>query len=121
MNSLFWHSASIIISVFLKLILVFCNFKVFPIWLQEVDIWSYGCLLLELLTLQVPYMGLSELEIHDLIQVSLSLSLHVSIYLSISPPVCVLCLRKRKSCINYLRYSDMSLVTQINYVKMPDA
>ncbi|KAK9287821.1 hypothetical protein L1049_016263 [Liquidambar formosana] len=34
----------------------------------EVDIWSYGCLLLELLTLQVPYSGLSESNIHDLLQ-----------------------------------------------------
>lgn len=34
----------------------------------EVDIWSYGCLLLELLTLQIPYMGLSESEIYDLLQ-----------------------------------------------------
>ncbi|XP_043695830.1 uncharacterized protein LOC122646344 isoform X2 [Telopea speciosissima] len=34
----------------------------------EVDIWSYGCLLLELLTLQVPYAGLPESEIHRLLQ-----------------------------------------------------
>ncbi|GFZ14180.1 hypothetical protein Acr_24g0003700 [Actinidia rufa] len=35
---------------------------------MEVDIWSFGCLLLELLTLQVPYSGLSESDIHDLLQ-----------------------------------------------------
>ncbi|KAJ6769034.1 hypothetical protein OIU74_022657 [Salix koriyanagi] len=34
----------------------------------EVDIWSYGCLLLELLTLQVPYAGLPELRIQELLQ-----------------------------------------------------
>ncbi|PNT15386.2 hypothetical protein POPTR_010G081400v4 [Populus trichocarpa] len=34
----------------------------------EVDIWSYGCLLLELLTLQVPYSGLPDLHIHELLQ-----------------------------------------------------
>lgn len=79
--------------------------------------WSYGCLLLELLTLQVPYMGLSELEIHDLIQVSFSIYISLSLFLS----MCVCCLRKRKSCINYLAYSDLSLVTKIVYVKMPDA
>lgn len=33
----------------------------------EVDLWSFGCLLLELLTLQVPYAGLPESEIHDLL------------------------------------------------------
>jgi len=39
-------------------------------WLQEVDIWSYGCLLYELLTLQMPYSGQSEAEIYSLLQVS---------------------------------------------------
>ncbi|KZV25945.1 ras guanine nucleotide exchange factor L [Dorcoceras hygrometricum] len=34
----------------------------------EVDVWSYGCLLLELLTLQVPYSVLPESEIHNLLQ-----------------------------------------------------
>ncbi|PRQ40614.1 putative dual-specificity kinase TKL-Pl-2 family [Rosa chinensis] len=33
----------------------------------EVDIWSFGCLLSELLTLQLPYSGVADLEIHDLI------------------------------------------------------
>uniref|UniRef100_A0A6N2MXS8 Protein kinase domain-containing protein n=1 Tax=Salix viminalis TaxID=40686 RepID=A0A6N2MXS8_SALVM len=36
----------------------------------EVDIWSYGCLLLELLTLQVPYTDLPDLRIHELLQQS---------------------------------------------------
>ncbi|GAB4851027.1 hypothetical protein Ancab_030325 [Ancistrocladus abbreviatus] len=34
----------------------------------EVDIWSFGCLILELLTLQIPYCGLLESNIHDLLQ-----------------------------------------------------
>ncbi|MCL7044566.1 hypothetical protein MKW94_010538 [Papaver nudicaule] len=34
----------------------------------EVDIWSYGCLLLELLTLKIPYAGLSDSTVHDLLQ-----------------------------------------------------
>ncbi|EEF45224.1 ATP binding protein, putative [Ricinus communis] len=34
----------------------------------EVDIWSFGCLLLELLTLQIPYSGLSEFHIKELLQ-----------------------------------------------------
>ncbi|KAL7124023.1 hypothetical protein ABFS83_14G020600 [Erythranthe nasuta] len=34
----------------------------------EVDIWSFGCVLLELLTLQVPYADLPEAEIHRLLQ-----------------------------------------------------
>ncbi|KAL5702183.1 hypothetical protein ACHQM5_027430 [Ranunculus cassubicifolius] len=33
----------------------------------EVDIWSYGCLLFELLTLEVPYASLPESDIHDLL------------------------------------------------------
>lgn len=34
----------------------------------EVDIWSFGCLLLELLTLQVPYIGLSETDINNFLK-----------------------------------------------------
>ncbi|XP_050215430.1 uncharacterized protein LOC126666642 [Mercurialis annua] len=34
----------------------------------EVDIWSFGCLLLELLTLHIPYSGLSEFHINELLQ-----------------------------------------------------
>ncbi|CAI0559369.1 unnamed protein product [Linum tenue] len=34
----------------------------------EVDIWSYGCLLLELLTLRVPYSDMPELHIHELLE-----------------------------------------------------
>ncbi|KAM3754955.1 hypothetical protein ACB098_02G002000 [Castanea mollissima] len=36
----------------------------------EVDIWSFGCVLLELLTLQVPYLGFSDSNIYDLLQMS---------------------------------------------------
>ncbi|RID40175.1 hypothetical protein BRARA_J00237 [Brassica rapa] len=34
----------------------------------EVDIWSFGCLIFELLTLQIPYFELSELQIHESLQ-----------------------------------------------------
>jgi serine/threonine protein kinase len=37
--------------------------------MQEVDIWSFGCLLLEILTLRIPYQGLPDSEIYDLIMV----------------------------------------------------
>lgn len=37
----------------------------------EVDIWSFGCLILELLTLQVPFMGLSDVEVHNSLQMGL--------------------------------------------------
>ncbi|XP_062214624.1 uncharacterized protein LOC133915471 [Phragmites australis] len=33
----------------------------------EVDIWSFGCFLLEMLTLRIPYQGLADSEIYDLI------------------------------------------------------
>lgn len=35
---------------------------------QEVDIWSFGCLIFELLTLQIPYFDLSELQIQESLQ-----------------------------------------------------
>ncbi|CAM6037021.1 unnamed protein product [Sphagnum compactum] len=35
----------------------------------EADMWSFGCLLSELLTLHVPYAGLSESEVHSRIQI----------------------------------------------------
>ena len=38
-------------------------------WMQEVDIWSFGCFLLEMLTLRMPYQGLPDSEIYDLILV----------------------------------------------------
>lgn len=34
----------------------------------EIDIWSYGCFLLELLTLQIPYAGLTDSKIHSLLE-----------------------------------------------------
>ncbi|KAL0724052.1 hypothetical protein Bca4012_038651 [Brassica carinata] len=34
----------------------------------EVDIWSFGCLIFELLTLHIPYYDLSELQIHESLQ-----------------------------------------------------
>nr|AFN19672.1 serine/threonine receptor-like cytoplasmic kinase [Bambusa balcooa] len=34
----------------------------------EVDIWSFGCFLLEMLTLRIPYQGLPDSEIYDLIK-----------------------------------------------------
>ncbi|XP_078429569.1 leucine-rich repeat protein kinase family protein isoform X2 [Wolffia australiana] len=34
----------------------------------EVDIWSFGCLILELLTLKIPYEGLSESEVQECLQ-----------------------------------------------------
>ncbi|CAN1310346.1 Mitogen-activated protein kinase kinase kinase YODA [Linum perenne] len=35
---------------------------------MEVDIWSYGCLLSELLTLRVPYFDVPEVHIHELLE-----------------------------------------------------
>ncbi|CAK8575753.1 unnamed protein product [Lathyrus sativus] len=34
----------------------------------EADIWSFGCLLLELLTLQIPYFGIPDSHVHDSLQ-----------------------------------------------------
>jgi serine/threonine protein kinase len=37
--------------------------------MQEVDIWSFGCFIFEMLTLHRPYQGLPDSEIYDLIKV----------------------------------------------------
>ncbi|KAK4434057.1 putative serine/threonine-protein kinase DDB [Sesamum alatum] len=47
---------------------VFCAMHKRNIYGLEVDIWSFGCMLLELLTLQVPYSELPEPEIHRFLQ-----------------------------------------------------
>ncbi|KAL0392893.1 UNVERIFIED_CONTAM: Serine/threonine-protein kinase pak-1 [Sesamum radiatum] len=47
---------------------VFCAMHEQNIYGLEVDIWSFGCMLLELLTLQVPYSELPESEIHRFLQ-----------------------------------------------------
>ncbi|XP_061373943.1 uncharacterized protein LOC133316233 [Gastrolobium bilobum] len=36
----------------------------------EADIWSFGCLLLEMLTLQIPYFGVPDSHVHDSLQMS---------------------------------------------------
>ena len=61
---------------------VFFIVKLLFIWLQEVDIWSFGCVLLELLTLQVPYLGLSDSHIYDLLRVWFSVSVSVTVCVS---------------------------------------
>ncbi|KAF2616874.1 hypothetical protein F2Q68_00042807, partial [Brassica cretica] len=38
------------------------------VFCQEVDIWSFGCLIFELLTLQIPYFDSSELQIQESLQ-----------------------------------------------------
>lgn len=48
---------------------------------QEVDIWSFGCLIFELLTLQNPYFDLSELQIHESLQVCLTFTNMIEIFL----------------------------------------
>lgn len=59
-------------------ILTFC---IFCLILQEVDIWSYGCLLLELLTCKFPYEGKTESELYDLLQVNNFCAACLSVFL----------------------------------------
>ncbi|EOA39548.1 hypothetical protein CARUB_v10008166mg [Capsella rubella] len=47
----------------------------------EVDIWSFGCLIFELLTLQNPYFDLSEHQIHESLQVCLTFTDMIKILL----------------------------------------
>jgi serine/threonine protein kinase len=54
--------------------------------MQEADMWSFGCLLSELLTLHVPYAGLSESEVHSRIQVLTPLKTYVIVGLPIVMP-----------------------------------
>lgn len=58
------------------------------------DIWSFGCLILELLTLQVPYSGLPDSNIHDLLQVSFSL-VYICCFTCIH---CVSCMNDYYNC-----------------------
>jgi hypothetical protein len=43
--------------------------RVYMALMQEVDIWSFGCFIFEMLTLHRPYQGLPDSEIYDLIKV----------------------------------------------------
>ncbi|BBM97151.1 hypothetical protein MPTK1_1g03380 [Marchantia polymorpha subsp. ruderalis] len=52
----------------------------------EADLWSFGCLLAELLTLKVPFAGLSETEVHSRIQMGQRPQLPAEIDKFRSPP-----------------------------------
>ncbi|KAL6571465.1 hypothetical protein OROHE_003108 [Orobanche hederae] len=52
----------------------------------EVDIWSFGCVLLELLTLQVPYADVPEPEIHKFLQEKFNRLLNLKTYKLLQSP-----------------------------------